>query len=160
MDKRQDSRVCVRKMTPGDARAIEEISRLAIADLRKVYRPTPSFFMPKTSRKQLPQLVAEIDGRVVGTVTYRLEDLTLHAMSLFTHPDHRRCGVARALLDSLADIARSSGKTCLSLNTIVQTGNVPIFERLGFIVIEEFTPVDAERTSGGEIREAYLERDV
>ena len=49
----------------------------------------------------------------------------------------RRAGVARALVDSLADLASTLGLKGLVARTVRETGNVAVFERLGFRAVSE-----------------------
>lgn len=49
----------------------------------------------------------------------------------------RRQGVARALVEALAGLARELGLRALVAGTVKETGNVEIFVRLGFRVVSE-----------------------
>lgn len=151
--------ILVREATPADEEAVAEVSRLATEDLRRVYRPVApavaSAPQPPTGR-----LVAEVGGRIVGTVRYRCEQPRIHLIGLFVHPEQRRKGVARELVRSLDALAVITGTDCLSLFTVRQTGNVSIFERLGFRAIREVTPSWAESTTGQPLTEVYMEKPI
>jgi ribosomal protein S18 acetylase RimI-like enzyme len=73
-------------------------------------------------------LVAVEDGRVLGTASLELgeriddddpplEPDEAHVRMLGVHPDARRRGVARALMDACFDRARSAGRTRMTLAT-------------------------------------------
>jgi ribosomal protein S18 acetylase RimI-like enzyme len=126
----------VRHALPQDDIAIKEINFLATATLREVYRPKPSFARNKIS-KHLERLVAIERDRIVGAVRYYVEDPILRIIGLNVHPDFRKKGVARELIRALEEIARQQKIARLQLATIKQTGNVEIFRRLGFKIIEE-----------------------
>ena len=124
----------IRPASPADAPGIAAVAESALAVSRRIYRPTPAAIARKHEQRRLPHLVAVVGTEIVGTVEYALGEDRLHLMSLFVLASHRRQGVARALVDELAKLA---GTRPLSLNTIRQTGNVAVFERLGFSVVRE-----------------------
>jgi GNAT superfamily N-acetyltransferase len=150
----------IRAAGDDDQAAIEEIVRLGLADLRKVYRPTQAALDNTEARALTGRLVAEIAGRVVGTTGYRREKETLHIIGLFVHPEYRHRGVARQIVRSLASVAYIQGRTSLSLNTIRQTGNVTIFEKLDFRVKRETPVTDAESLCGEALTEVYMARPI
>ena len=87
-----------------------------------------------------------IDGdRIVGSATLELfdrvereDDPTLHPEEshirmLGVHPDARRRGVARALMDACFERARNEGKTFMSLHTTERMRDAQrMYEALGF----------------------------
>ena len=149
--------IVIRPATDEDSQEIAEVSSLAVADLRRVYRPTLAA-IAEARRKPVQRLVAVVDGRVVGAVKYLVQEQCLHVMGPMVLPSHRRRGVARKLFDSLADIARDMGLTRLSLVTITATGNVATFQKLGFAVVSESTATGIESATGEALREARMER--
>jgi ribosomal protein S18 acetylase RimI-like enzyme len=67
-------------------------------------------------------LVAERDGRIVGTVQLQPAESENGAhrgevAKLLVHPEWRRQGIARALMVALEEEARAAGKTLLVLDT-------------------------------------------
>jgi GNAT superfamily N-acetyltransferase len=148
--------IVVRRAAPEDTSAAEEVVAIATETLRETYRPKQ--YGDASAHPALIRLVAEIEGRIVGTVQYGPKGSRLHIIGLMVHPDHRRKGVARAMIESLAGIARDLGLTHLSLYTIKETGNVPIFERLGFTVLRGETAVWAESDKYDALTDVYMER--
>ena len=146
----------VREATEADNTAIAEVCRLATEDLRTVYRPGPSL-SEQAIGKPMSRLVADIGGTIVGTVRYCLDSDRLHIIGLMVHPCHQRKGVARRLVESLAEIGRASGAGRLSLFTVKETGNIPVFENLGFRVVRETAAADLVSVSGEPLTEAYME---
>jgi GNAT superfamily N-acetyltransferase len=136
--------VIVRAAAEGDELAAVIAS--AIATLRHTYRPTDAAIARAASRSS-PRLVALDRDEIVGT----LECEGGHVLGLFVHEAHRRRGVARALLEAL-------GPHGLSLVTIRETGNVPIFERLGFVVVREKLATELVSDAHAELHEVYMER--
>jgi ribosomal protein S18 acetylase RimI-like enzyme len=124
----------VRPCRPEDESEAREVDVLATADLRRAYRPTQAALARRASlRAALTRLVALADTRVVGVVDYWKDGDRLAFLGLGVHPDFRRRGVARALVRDLERIGSDSGCQALGLHTVRQTGNVRIFERLGFM---------------------------
>jgi GNAT superfamily N-acetyltransferase len=127
----------VRPALPADAEAIARVDASGTRTLRAVYRPTPAAIAGgRALRAGCETLVAELDGELVGVVRLRADgdgDDTLQLFGLFVDEAHRRRGVARALV--AAACARNYAR--IALHTIAETGNVPIFERLGFVTIVE-----------------------
>jgi GNAT superfamily N-acetyltransferase len=84
--------------------------------------------------------VAEVDGRVVGSGGISIYDIPpgpglatreAYVMSMFTEPDVRGQGVARAVLTALLDFARSAGgvgRVWLRASAIGR----PVYVRAGF----------------------------
>ena len=128
----------IRQLRPEDEPRAAEVDRLATQDLRKVYRPTDAALRQRTKiASDLRVLVAEIDRQVVGVVRYRIAGTRLSLLGLGVDPAARRRGVASALVHQLECIARDRACTAMALRTVRETGNVPIFERLGFVVESE-----------------------
>ena len=112
--------------------------------------PAKSGFIPAA------RVVAIVDGTVVGTVRYGVIGDRIHLVRLGVDPKHRRAGVARALVAFVARQAESAGLRALSLYTVRATGNVKIFDRLGF---QETLP-HGDVAQPECVSEAFLEFEV
>ncbi|HEV3474108.1 MAG TPA: GNAT family N-acetyltransferase [Actinomycetota bacterium] len=91
-------------------------------------------------------VVAEEDGKILGTVTVELEDRIVgghpreplapgeaHVRMLGVTPDARRRGVARMLMDACIDAARRAGKRRITLGTTERMdGARRLYEAMGF----------------------------
>jgi len=86
--------------------------------------------------------------------------LALYVQGIAVAPTHRRRGVAGILLDYIATIAVDMGLPALSVATIKETGNVEVFRRLGFIVIEEQASERFLGIHGQPVTEVTLRRNV
>ncbi len=64
------------------------------------------------------------------------------------------------MVEHVGERAREARLRALSLYTIEQTGNVPIFERLGFRRMHEVPVGWAVSVCGEELREVYMEKEV
>lgn len=153
------SAVLVRAAGPDDAAEVAHIVDAAFARLRQIYRPSAEAI---AHAKTLPleRLVALDDGRVVGTVQFRVDGHVLRVVGLAVLPAYQRRGVSRALAEQLVTVARERACRVLGLFTIEQTGNVAVFHRLGFTVMWRRPDVWSISVTGGPLTEVYLERGV
>ncbi len=79
-------------------------------------------------------LVAESEGKVLGYIGSQTVLGESDMMNVGVHPDHRRQGIAEALVLDLIEALRKEGSHCLSLE--VRVSNEParkLYEKLGFI---------------------------
>jgi len=82
-------------------------------------------------------LVAEQDGRIVGTVQMivSLPDNQPHrgdVAKMLVHRDARRRGIAQRLMATLDDVARTEGKTVLVLDTVTGGDAERLYQRAGW----------------------------
>jgi GNAT superfamily N-acetyltransferase len=90
-------------------------------------------------------LLAEIDGRVAGTVTYYLPSggrgpdwrwwppTYAYLRALGVEPAHRGLGVGRALSLAVVEAARAAGAGGVALNTVdFMASAIALYEALGF----------------------------
>ena len=84
------------------------------------------------------QLVAEVDGAVIGTLTLIRNTHALHAhradlYSIVVHPDHQRKGIARQMLEESRRHAQALGIEILETSCRAGTGAQTAYTRMGFI---------------------------
>jgi len=83
-------------------------------------------------------LVARLDGRIAGTVQLDLatppnQPHRAEVMKLLVHPDSRRRGIARALMQEIEVAAREARRTLLTLDTRTGDNAEPLYVSLGYI---------------------------
>ncbi len=81
-------------------------------------------------------LVAEKDGQVAGYIGSQTVCGESDMMNVAVHPDHRRRGVAEALILALVEELKVMNSHCLTLE--VRASNMPaiaLYEKLGFFEI-------------------------
>ena len=128
----------VREARSDDADRVSVICEAAFAPLRSIYRPTGAAIARQTERAHLgTQLVAEFEGALAATVQYDQHADHVHVIGLAVHPDYQRRGIAGFLLEEICQRAILLKQPVVVLDTIKETGNVPIFEKLGFRVTHE-----------------------
>ncbi len=125
----------VRQQNELEAKIAESIFTAATNELRAIYRPVAMADdnLPVNSIK----VVATINDKVVGLAQYLIGTDSIKLSGLAVSPDYRRRGVAGAIVQYLVQEANNNRKADIVLGTIKETGNVDIFVRLGFTVIEE-----------------------
>jgi ribosomal protein S18 acetylase RimI-like enzyme len=153
--------IVIREAVSHDMHDVNALVGLAYRRLRQIYRPTEAALSNKAGLDaKLLRLVALVDGVIVGTLQFHATGDRLHIVGLAVHPAHQRAGIARALIESLHDRAPLDGVSRLSLFTVKETGNVPIFERLGFSVVSERPDTLAESDVYDQLTDVYMERIV
>lgn len=153
--------ILIREAKPADAAEVTTVFETAFAPLRSIYRPTGAALAHQAERAQAgTRLVAEIDDTIVATVQYDLHADHIHVIGLAVHPDFQRKGIARHLLDWICIQAKNLGQPAVVLDTIRETGNVPLFETLGFRVVHEETATWCVSETYQEVHDVKLERSV
>lgn len=148
--------ILVRDARPDDAAAVQRVQDEAFVALRRIYRPSEQA-IAHARALPLARLVALDADRVVGTVQHRVDGDRLRIVSLAVAPDAQRRGVARVLVERLAEIALRRECRALALFTIEQTGNVAVFERLGFAVVSRRPETWSISVRGDALVEVYME---
>jgi GNAT superfamily N-acetyltransferase len=146
--------VFVRDAVPADYPAIREVVIAAYrqyADLlvRDIFSPYLSDLLDLETHAQRGRLlVAEVDGRVHGSVAfypdasvqgYGLPRGWAGGRALAVHPAARGNGVARALLATCERLAREAGSPVFAFHTAsFMTSAIALYERLGYRRAPEF----------------------
>ena len=140
----------VQRTTPHSIRAATARDAAVIADLvRRAFaaqpRPTnpPSSALRETAATITAHLekgggaVLERDGVVVGTVLWEEEDGALYVSRVSVHPEYRRQGIARALMDEAEREARRRAFTRMTLGVRLELEeNRALFRSCGFEDVE------------------------
>lgn len=160
-------RILIRECCDSGRAEADEVTEKAFESLRQIYRPTREAIEMKRRRPPAPRLIAihanqrdenfQNVGTIVGSVEYEVLDDQLSMMALAVHPEWRRRGIARLLITKLREIGRDHGVSRLTLWTIVETGNVLIFEQLGFRVVRVEQADLFESDQFEELEEAFME---
>jgi GNAT superfamily N-acetyltransferase len=85
-------------------------------------------------------VVARFHARIVGTVQLDFawppnQRHRAEVAKLLVHPDTRRRGIARALMTKLEAVARSEGRTLLTLDTVTGSSAEPLYRSLGYVTV-------------------------
>jgi N-acetylglutamate synthase-like GNAT family acetyltransferase len=154
--------VTVRTFAATDAEPVQLIMRSCTGELRTVYVPK---LQPKiASGNDAPAIlrIVAVDqaDTVVGVAECIARPTVLYVQGVAVDPAHRRRGVAGALLAHIVMRALEMGLPVLQLATIKEAGNVDVFKRLGFSVVEEQKSERFLGQHGQPIFEVTLERYV
>ncbi len=148
----------VRPSTPQDGSAVAAVSDAAFLRIRETYRPKAAAIQRAASLPPQTRLVAVLDGEIVGTLRYALIDDRVHLIGVAVRPAHQRCGVARAMIERVAELARDLDRSTLSLHTVKQTGSMVAFERMGFRSLREEVDDTIESDRHATLIDVYMER--
>ena len=96
--------------------------------------------LPAVRARTRRVVVARLGARIVGTVQLDLamppnQRHRADVAKLLVHPAARRRGAARALMMELEAIARSEGRTLLTLDTVTGGSAEPLYRSLGYIAV-------------------------
>ncbi len=118
----------IRAIEPDDRERVETALKKAWGTVRVVSRG--KLWNPL----ELPGFVAELQGELVGLVTYRHEDHATEIVTLDSFAEGE--GIGTALLQAVAAVARDEGKTYLWL--ITTNDNIPairFYQRRGWDMV-------------------------
>jgi N-acetylglutamate synthase-like GNAT family acetyltransferase len=152
--------VVVRLATESDSAEAEALTSAVFAALRAIYVPVVTPDKSATADGRWTRIVAIDDARIVGTLHCQFRERSVHVKAVAVRADCRRRGVARQLLEFVADGARRRGLGSVTLYTLKQTGNVPVFQRLGFHVVREEEDPMVTLSGGGIALDVLMERQV
>ncbi|MBN8422503.1 MAG: GNAT family acetyltransferase [Verrucomicrobia bacterium] len=96
------------------------------ADIARKLRVNPEWF-----------LMGEVEGQIVGSCMAGYEGHRGWINYLAVHPDHRRMGLARQMMEHAEELLRAAG--CPKINLLVRKTNAAViafYETLGFGVDE------------------------
>ena len=151
--------VVIRPATQDDQSGLRAVASAGTRSLRRVYRPTPERAGRRSSQGR-SWLVAVQESRVVGAGSYTPLRESLHIRDLAVLPAWRRRGIARQLVEHIWRIAVAEGLPRVTLDTIQATGNVAIFEHLGFAVTEEVRTEDFVGVAGSPMISVSMARSA
>jgi ribosomal-protein-alanine N-acetyltransferase len=117
-----------RPLAASDMDGVMAIERASFA-----YPWSMRFFLQELQVQCARAIVAEADHKIIGYILFWLlpDEVDIHNIAV--HPDFRRCGVGRALLQQVVSQARARGSTRVTLE--VRKSNLPaqkLYESLGF----------------------------
>jgi GNAT superfamily N-acetyltransferase len=96
--------------------------------------------LPDTRGRTRRVVVARLEARIVGTAQIDLamppnQAHRAEVVKLLVHPSARRRGIARALMMALESIARSQGRTLLTLDTWTGSYAERLYQSLGYTTV-------------------------
>lgn len=155
----------IREATPNDTERLKVLEDHMNRKLRQFYHLSEfghaNYARRLKSQPHLPSkytiLVAVKNQTVVGTIQYHAENGILFLFGLSVHEDFRRQGIAREIMNYLINFAKKQKLTTIRFNTMQITGNVEIFQKIGFVVTNEKTSVLCEGLNGEKIIDVQME---
>jgi predicted N-acetyltransferase YhbS len=117
-------RATIRSMTPAD------VASATAAILRSSWGDRRTWFEFATTQPECRPVIAEIDGRLVGTGVGTANGRVGWVGTIWVDPDHRGAGLGRALTQAVIDRLEASG--CRTLVLVATDQGLPLYERMGF----------------------------
>lgn len=149
--------IVIREFTSVDEDGVQLVSKQALATLRKFYAPSATA-QKIGSKSSSTRLVALSKDRIIGTVIYEEDGESLYFGGLGVLEDCRRQGVLKILVSHIEQIAKRGNFQKLTCATMIETGNVPIFEKLGFQVVSSEITNKFVSPAGQPVTEVRLEK--
>ncbi|SHO57019.1 GNAT family N-acetyltransferase [Vibrio quintilis] len=144
---------------PGTDATAFSLSQRCFAELRRIYVPVRKARREKYADNGRWQWFGYVlDACLIAVVEAKYEGTELHLSTLAVEKKYRRKGIARKLIDGV--IANYPKAQSVSLWCVAQTGNIEIFEALGFSVCQVVTSELFELTDGAEATEVQLRRMI
>lgn len=148
----------IREPTEIEVAPIKRLYGVVTDELRRIYRPCSD--TPDSTTRKTIQLGIFDGNLVLGAVQYHVLSDSLLLQGLAIDPQQRRRGLARALVSSLEQQAKTLGKTFLELETVEETGNTTVFLALGFKNSERYPATRVEGVNGGLVHIVRMQRQV
>ncbi len=124
-----DADITIRTARPEDLKAVHEIELLSFP------RPWPRTAFEAELLHPFSEFWVAVHGQtVVGYAILRCYETTGHLINIAVHPDLRRRGIGRRLLEWVIDWARS--RRLLAIYLEVRVSNLPaqrLYEHMGFV---------------------------
>lgn len=153
----------IRRFTPPDAEVVSALIRTTMAasnvqdyPLERL-QPLIDYFTPAKVAALAAErhcLVAEADGRVVGTAALDGDEV----VTCFVHPDAQGAGVGTQLLSALEGVARGAGARRLCVQASLR--GAPFYARRGFMAVgEQVEGVAGPHVPMAKLLESSVARD-
>lgn len=126
------------------------------------------FAADESGQKTVPAPTLEIDGldyEVAGVVSLYMPETETGPFrglieKLFASPNHRRKGVARAVMERLEQAAWKDGRWNLMLDTIVGTDAEEVYPRLGYVKVGAVSDYGIHPKTRELVNEVWFWKDL
>jgi len=147
--------------TPNDRHEARHLHERAFSKWQSVYRFTGEALARQELRfDEGTRLVARSKSVLAGTLQFRSDAHHIHLLGIAVAPEYQHRGIARAMVAFVAELAPSLGHRTLALDTIVETGNVQLFERMGFALVRTETAQDCVSDRYESLHLAIMETSI
>ena len=130
-------KIKIRRASIKDFKAVKRIEYLSFKN------PYSDYYLKRLLNGNLADLslIAEIDNNPIGYVIARREfrenEIIGHVIAIAVHPEHRRKGIGRKLMETVLQEFKKLGVKKVYLE--VRVNNLPalrLYEKLGFKIVE------------------------
>lgn len=148
----------MRLATDDDSRNLQPINSSAKETLRKHYQRIESVMQIEDFPTTL--VIAETKGQLVGRCEYRINYKELYFLSLGVLISYRKQGVLRKIFEFLESVAKQEKCNRITCETIEETGNREIFEKLGMVVSNRSRSMKYHAPDGGPVHEILMVKSL
>lgn len=113
--------------------SVESLSRDCFHELRAIYSPNKTA-KPTSGKDEWVTYAYFVDAKAVACIKVKSTNSELQLSGLAVERASRKQGIARRLIAALCELYDSVN--CLSVWCVQETGNVVVFEALGFEVLQ------------------------
>lgn len=121
----------IKKMNADHVAQVAELEKICFSD------PWSEKSISSELENELAYWLVALEGEcVAGYIGSQTVMGETDMMNVAVHPDHRRKGIAEALVDTLVEALKERGSHCLTLE--VRASNEPaqkLYDKLGFLLI-------------------------
>jgi len=164
-----EANVAIRSAVLADCAVISDIYNHYVLNDTCTYQEVPDLIEDRAKwfrhhGPQHPVIVAEAGGRVVGWASLSpYHPRTAYRFtvenSIYLHPDWRRRGIGRLLLQELIDSAKALGyRAIIAVISSEQTGSITIHENFGFVEVGRFKKIGFKFSKWLDV--VYLQLDL
>jgi hypothetical protein len=153
----------VREAADADEPIAQHLADSVFAELREIYFPTPQARARRAAAMNTFSRLVAMAARMAASselfrIGWKVAELNCRVSRLVGINDAG--GSLVNLIERIVETARSRGSKVVSLWRVLQTGNIPMFERAGFVVIRQERSDSMELASGGSATDVLMERLV
>ncbi|MDF4972384.1 GNAT family N-acetyltransferase [Vibrio parahaemolyticus] len=148
--------ILIYKLT-GANEQFNSLTKIAFDELRTVYKPTELARKQKSQSSETWESFGYFLGKnLAGCLEAKITNEVMNVRSLAVAKDYRRQGIARKLIDGV--LSEFTAVKTISVWCVEQTGNVTVFEQLGFKVTQRLCSELFELPDGSKAVEVNLTR--
>lgn len=151
----------IRMATKSDEESMTKLFRVSYVTNRSVYKPKKTArSIGSDTNTHYEKIVADKDGAIIGMAWFWIENNKINLGRVCTHPEHRRNGILRSLIQFIENYARVHSLPIIQAKTIKETGNSEIYQKIGFQLDQEYVAEWAIGENDSQVHESVMVKNV
>ncbi len=140
-----------------DKSKLEHIHKESRETLRNTYRIKENLSFININPLDKKIVILEKNEKILVSCRIVYYENRIHIIAIAVLKSHRKQGLCKALIDFIKKEAKGKNIDIISLYTVEETGNVQVFNKLGFKVITREKTELFESDVYDELNEVYME---